>query len=166
MLDDKYLGAYRFGVELEGLEVAGFSEVQGLETETEMEEYREGGLNWYVHKLPKGIRHSRLILRRGLTTSTDLWDWYIESAHGYNTHERKSGSIILYSEIYKNRSRRRGPRLDPADDREVGKEVCRWNFYDAFPVKWTGPSFNALSSDIAIESLELVHNGIFLMMND
>ncbi|MBB6735605.1 phage tail protein [Cohnella zeiphila] len=133
-------GSFRFLVELEGVAVAGFSEVQGLEAETEMEEYREGGVNDHVHLLPRGIKHPRIVLRRGITTSPALWEWYDNYAQGSNPRARKDGSIILY--------------------KRDGEELCRWNFFKAYPVKWSGPSLNAMSSDTAIESVELVHGGL------
>jgi len=137
-------GAFRFLVELEGLAVAGFSEVQGLEAETEMDEYREGGVNGHVYRAPRGIKHPRIVLRRGMT-SPALWEWYNQHAQGTVARERKNGSIILY--------------------RPDGVELCRWNFTEAYPVKWSGPALNAMSSDTAIESVELVHNGLKTIYN-
>jgi phage tail-like protein len=131
-------GAFRFVVELDSMLVAGFSEVYGLESQTEFEEIREGGVNGYVHKLPKGIRNPPIVLKRGLSSSKELWNWYDLSSRG--TVKRKSGSIILY--------------------KQEGVELCRWNFFEAYPSKWTGPSLNAATSDVAIETMELVHNGI------
>lgn len=131
-------GAFRFLVELDHMLVAGFSEVQGLESQIEYEEIREGGVNGYVHRLPKGVRNSSILLRRGLSSSQELWNWYSQSSLG--TVIRKSGSIILY--------------------KQDGSELCRWNFFDAYPTKWSGPSLNAATSEVAIETIELVHNGI------
>ncbi|QJD88165.1 phage tail protein [Cohnella herbarum] len=131
-------GAFRFLVELDHMLVAGFSEVQGLESQIEYEEIREGGVNGYVHRLPKGVRNSSIILRRGLSSSQELWNWYSQSSLGKVV--RKSGSIILY--------------------KHDGTELCRWNFFDAYPTKWSGPSLNAATSEVAIETIELVHNGI------
>jgi len=131
-------GAFRFVVELDGMLVAGFSEVHGLESQTEYEEIREGGVNGYVHRLPKGVRNPPIMLRRGLSSSQELWNWYDACAKG--TIKRKSGSIILY--------------------KQDGAEQCRWNFFEAYPTRWSGPSLNAATSDVAIETVELVHNGI------
>lgn len=138
-------GAFRFLIELEGLAVAGFSEVQGLEAETEMEEIREGGVNGHVHRLPKGIKHPRIVLKRGMTSSPALWEWYDNYAQGAIPRKRKDGSIILY--------------------KPDGEELCRWNFFGAYPVKWSGPGLNALSSDAAIETVELVHSGLKMIYN-
>jgi len=131
-------GAFRFVVELDAMLVAGFSEVSGLEAQTEVEEIREGGENGYIHRLPKGTRYSSIVLRRGLSSSQELWNWYDQASRG--TIARKSGSIIL---------------MKPS-----GEELCRWNFFGAYPIRWSGPSLNAASSDVAIETIELAHNGI------
>jgi phage tail-like protein len=136
--NDPYL-AFNFFVEIEGLLVGGFSEVTGLQVETEIQEYREGGLNKYIHKLPGPTRYpSNLILKRGLTDIETLWSWHQDVIAG--TIERKNGSIYLLD-------RMRLPAM-------------WWNFTDAYPVKWTGPELRAESNTVAFESVELVHRGI------
>ncbi len=129
---------FRFLVEIGGLIVGGFSDVSGLQAETEIEEYREGGVNDYVHKLPKITRYSNLTLKRGLTDGEALWKWHADVAAG--KIERKNGSVIL---------------LDPA-----GNEQWRWNFAQAYPVKWSGPELQANSNTVAVESVEIAHNGL------
>ena len=128
----------RFLVEISGLIVGGFSEVTGLQIETEFEEVKEGGVNDYVHKLPKGTKHSNLVLKRGITNSNTLWHWYQNVVNGNIV--RRSGAILL---------------LDFNEYRAI-----RWNFKDAYPIKWTGPDLHSKDSTISIETLELVHNGI------
>ncbi|RUS46156.1 phage tail protein [Cohnella sp. AR92] len=124
-------------VELQGMHVAGFSEVTGLESEIVLEEFAEGGQNQFVHRLPGRVRFQPLVLKRGMTLTNELWYWYANVMRG--SIERKSGSIILYD--------------------EYDEEFRRWNFYDAYPTKWIGPTLNAASSEVAFESIELVHNG-------
>ncbi|WP_274650183.1 phage tail protein [Paenibacillus humicola] len=131
-------GVFRFWVELDGMLAGGFTEVSGLQTELEFEEYREGGVNGYVHRLPKASKFSPIVLKRGMTSSSELWDWYAQAMAG--TIVRKSGAIIL--------------------QHFSGDELCRWNFFEAYPVKWSGPELNAASSGVAIETVELVHNGL------
>lgn len=131
-------GVFNFWVEIDGLLVAGFAEVSGLEAETEVEEFREGGVNDFVHQFPKTTTYPSLILRRGMATANDLYDWYADVVAG--TVSRKSGSIIMQN--------------------HAGEEVCRWNFFESYPVRWMGPELNANSSETAIESVELVHNGL------
>jgi len=130
--------SYKFQVEIQGLIVGGFSDVSGLQLETKTENIREGGVNDYIHKLPKNTEQSNLTLKRGLTDSDVLWKWYKDVVDG--KVKRKSGRIILM-------------------DHE-GNEKWHWTFEDAYPVKWVGPDFNAKGSEIAVETLELVHNGI------
>ena len=129
---------FNFWVELDGIYVAGFSEVSGLEAETEFDEFREGGVNGYKHKLPKGVQFSNLVLKRGMTRSPVLWLWYESCIKG--KVRRMSGAIVLQD--------------------HDGNEIGRWSFYDAFPLKWSGPQLNAKTSDVAVESIEIAHSGL------
>jgi phage tail-like protein len=134
---DPYLG-FRFLVEIEGLIAGGFSEVSGLVTEVETEDYREGGHNGYVHKLPKAPKYSNIVLKRGITDSDVLWRWSQDVLNG--KFMRKNVSVVL---------------LDNA-----GNEKWRWNFFRTYPVKWSGPEFKADGNAVALETLELVHEGL------
>src|SRR5918995_7229033 len=90
---DPYL-AFSFLVEIDGLAAAGFSDVGGLAAELEVLEYREGGVNEFVHRLAGPVRHpGNLTLRRGLTDDTDLWDWWLEVASG--RIRRRNASVLL-----------------------------------------------------------------------
>ncbi len=136
--NDPYM-AFNFLVEIEGLIVGGFSEVSGLQVETVVETYREGGLNEYEHKLAGATRYpSNLILKHGLTDIETLWSWHQDVVAG--TIERKNGTIYL---------------LD-----QQGLPAMWWDFVGAYPVKWTGPELRAESNTVAVESVELVHRGI------
>ena len=89
---DPYLG-FNFVVEIKGIQVAGFSEVSGLQVEIEVQDYREGGLNTYIHRLPGPARYpNNLVLKRGLANDL-LWLWHQDVVNGLI--ERKNGSIIL-----------------------------------------------------------------------
>lgn len=135
---DPYL-AYRFLVELEGLVVGGFSDVTGLQSEIEFFDYREGGVNDYIHKLWGPTRYpTNLTLKHGLTDRFDLWLWYLGITQGIIL--RRNLSILLL------------------DDR--GDEKIRWNFIGAYPVRWIGPELRAGSAAVTIETLELVHRGL------
>jgi phage tail-like protein len=134
---DPYI-SFKFQVEIQGLIVAGFSEVSGLQVQTQTETIREGGVNDHVHKLPKGTEQSNVTLKRGVTDSDVLWKWH-QDVVGGNVN-RKSGRIILM-------------------DFE-GNEKWHWTFEDAYPVKWVGPDFRSDNRTIAVETLEFVHNGL------
>jgi phage tail-like protein len=136
--NDPYL-CFNFVVEIEGLAVAGFSEVSGLQIEIEVEAFREGGVNEYMHQIAGPAKYgSNLVLKRGITGDDTLWQWHQDVVHGII--ERKNGSVLLCD--------------------SAGQETWRWNFIDAYPVKWSGPEMNAGSAQIAIESVELAHRGL------
>jgi len=129
---------FNFAVEIEGLLVGGFTEVTGLETDISVEEYREGGVNDHVHKLAGPASHANLVLRHGLTSLSTLWTWYYDTTRG--VIQRRSGTVML---------------LNPSQ-----VPVMWWNFRNALPVRWTGPTFNAASDEVGTESLELAHEGL------
>ena len=129
---------FNFFVEVEGLLVAGFSECSGLQVETEIQEYAEGGLNDYTHHFRGRTKYPPLILKRGLTLNNQLWRWHQGVIEG--KFERKNGTIYLLDKTH--------------------VPVTWWNFKKAFPSKWTGPELRATSNDVAIESVELIHQGL------
>lgn len=138
--NDPFMG-FRYLVELGGVVVAGFSEVTGLQVETEVQDYREGGLNDFMHKLAGPTRYpSNLVLKHGITDKRELWKWHQDVAHG--KVERKNGSIVLLN--------------------TAGEEMWRWNFEGAYPVRWNGPDLRGNTAEVAVETLELVHRGIKL----
>jgi len=135
---DPYL-AHNFLVELDGLIVGGFSKVDGLESAIETQDFVEGGENGFVHKILKGRSSPPLVLTHGLTDIDTLWGWYERTSRG--VIKRKNGTIMLLD----------SQRLP----------VMWWNFTEALPVKWVGPSFDASSdAQVAIERVELVHRGL------
>jgi len=99
--------------------------------------YTEGGRNDSVHKLPTRMKHPNLVLKRGVTTVKDLQEWLQDSFMG---PDRKEITLTMYNQ-----------QLD---------KMRTWSFKNAYPVKWTGPTFNNAQSSIATESLEIVHDGI------
>ncbi len=121
---------FKFRVEIDGLASAGFSECTGLESEVGCIEYREGG-DHLTRKLPGLHKVGDITLKRGVTKSTELWEWHKNIVNGVSN--RRSGAIILMD-----------------DD---GTEVVRWHFVDGFPRKYEGPRFIAKGNDVAIETL-------------
>jgi phage tail-like protein len=130
--------AFRFRIEFDNVIAGGFTECAGLQVETEVEEHREGGLNEFTHKLPKGTKYGTLTLRRGFLDTTDLWDWH-QSVIAGQTQQRKNLSIIL---------------LDGE-----GNDKIRWDVRGALPVKWSSSEFKADGNTVMVETLELVHHG-------
>jgi phage tail-like protein len=130
--------ACNFLVEIEGILAGSFSECTGLQVETEYFDYREGGVNDYVHRFAGPTKYPPLIFKHGLTQIDGLWNWHQEVTQG--TINRKNGTIYLLD-------RMRIP-------------VMYWNFKEAYPVKYTGPDLRADSANIAFESVELTHRGL------
>jgi phage tail-like protein len=135
---DPYFG-YNFAVELDGITRMGFKGCAGLDSSTTSTKYREGtDTSLAQRELPSLLNHSAITLTRGITDDRALWDWRNDIAQGKGT--RHDISIILRS--------------------DVGEEKIRWNLKNAFPTKWSGPGFDATGDAVAIETLELTHEGV------
>lgn len=131
--------SFNFRVEIAGLTVGAFSEVSGLTAEGDAVDYREGtDLVNNVRKLTGLRKYANLMFKRGYIQDNSFWAWYQQIANGENA--RRDGSVILMNEHH--------------DD------VIRWNFENAWINKIEGPSFKASGNDVAIESMELVHEGL------
>jgi len=135
---------YKFLVEIEGIKRAGFMTVSGLEEETEVREYREGGDNSTVRKLAGLNSYAPIVLEQGSITDTELWDWRQKVKRDGAQGNRKPISVIQQD--------------------EKGDEVKRWQVFDAWPSKFTAPEFDASSSDNAVESIEIQHEGLDLVI--
>ena len=135
---------YNFLVEIEGIARAGFMTVSGLEEESEVREYREGGDNSTVRKLAGLNSYSPIVLEVGSTFDTSLWDWRQKVKREGAQGNRKSISIIQQN--------------------EMREEVKRWQIFDAWPSKFTAPELDASSSDNAVESVEIQHEGLDLVV--
>jgi len=134
--NDPYKG-YNFKLEIAGVARAGFHEASGLDGDLGATE-KEGGTADSPQKIPGGHKVGDVTLKRGVIGDLTLWNWYQSVAQGKT--ERKNGSIVLSD--------------------ESGEEKLRWNFVNAWPTKWTGPTFNADANDVAIETLEIAHEGL------
>jgi phage tail-like protein len=137
--NDPY-GAFNFLVEIDGVTQAGFSECSGLDTETDIIEYRNGNEDITVRKLPGLKKFTNITLKRGFTDSKELWEWRKKVMDGAT--ERQSGSIVLLN--------------------EAREEALRYTFREGWPSKWQGPAMNASSSEVAIETLEIACESIAL----
>jgi phage tail-like protein len=128
----------RFYVLIEGIAQAVFAEVSGLQIETEVTEYAEGGNNRFIHRVPGRTKVSTLTLKHGMTASNDLFKWYVKTMTGRS--DARNLSVIMYD--------------------AKGVELLRWDFIKAFPIKWVGPQLSAGGNATAVETLELAHEGL------
>jgi phage tail-like protein len=129
--------SFNFIVDIQGMR-AGFAEVGGLSTETDVIEYREGSEDITMRKIAGKRKYTPITLKRGFTDSPDLWNWSEEARKGKT--RRLPGTITMRN--------------------EAQKDVIVWKIYEAWPSKWAGPAFNAKNNEIAIEELNLVVEGL------
>ena len=136
MAEDPLL-SHRFWVEVDSRLVGGFSDCSGLQAECEVVEWVEGGANSVVHKFPGRTLYANIVLKHGMT-DTVMWEWFTQVVKG--SFERRPLTI----------------RLTDA----LGERVKVWNFNRAFPVKWSGPEFSSEANVVAIETVEIAHDGL------
>lgn len=135
---------YNFLLEIDGTSdaVAGFTEVSGINMESDIVEYREGADTATVRKMPGLRKYGNITLKRGYTTNTELWDWRKTVIDGAT--ERKSGTIILLN--------------------ESREPVLRWEFSQAWVSKYDGPALNATANEAAIEAIEIAVEDVRLVV--
>jgi len=131
-------GNFNFLVEIDGITQAAFHDVSGFDSTIDIIEHREGGENTTTRKLPGMTKFSNIVLKWGITDDHQLYDWHRDAVLG--NVSRRNGSIVGL-------------------DRQ-GNEVLRWNFFNAWPCKYDAPDFDAEGKDIAIETMELAHEGL------
>ncbi len=136
------VGALRWYLEIDGITEGIFKEVSGLDSETEVIEHRvtgKGG-NLVVHKIPGALKWPPIVCRRGVTDDKKLHDWRKKIEDGQIESNRKNGSITLY-----------------APDQKV---VARYTFKKGWPSKFKGPALDSAKNEIAVEELEITHEGL------
>lgn len=129
---------YKYGLEIGGILVAGFTSCSGIEVSRETVELREGGINDHVHVLPGPLQHGHVTFQRGVTFTSFLWEWI---------HWGMTDTAVLRLPVVV-------IRFDVS-----GLPVKIWPFLDAYPVKWSGKELRAGSQEAAIETLEIAFGG-------
>lgn len=135
--EDPYVG-FNYIVEIGGIRAAGFNEVSGLDAEIEPIDYRNGDEDFVARKLPGMKKFPNLVLKRGIVGEVDVFNWFRQGAQG--TVDRREGAVVLRD--------------------EQRNEVMRWRFVRGWACKYTGPSLKSDSSAVAIESIEICHEGL------
>jgi len=146
--DGEPVPTFKFWVEIKNIVVAEFKECAGLSMEREVERVEEGGVNDYVHVLPGRVKYSNITLKYGIIEGgpsdgdvKKLWNWFVGGLYDGKV-TRVDFSILL---------------------RDVkGDVVRRWSVSRGFPVKWEGPQLNTEGNQVAIETLEIAHEGLKL----
>lgn len=130
-----------FSIEFQGQVSGAFRECEGLGSSNEVVEYKASGEKgeYVVKKVPGRLVWNNITLKRGITDSMDMWKWRKLVEQGNVNSARKNGTITMYN--------------------TQGTAVAKWNFVNAWPSKITGPSVNAGENGVAIEELEITHEG-------
>ena len=134
--------SFNFRVEISGITAASFRECSGLSTTADAVDYREGTDPNTIRKLTGLAKHTNVVLTRGITQNIELWGWYGNITNGIP--DRRTVSIILMNEEH--------------------ADVLRWELAFAWISKLEGPTFNAAASEVAIERIEIVHEGLNLVL--
>lgn len=128
-----HIGQFNFRIEIDGVTQAAFKACEGLDSETEIIEYQDGD-DITLRKRPGRTKYSNIKLKRGYVSTEELWLWRKKVMDG--KVDRKSGSVVLLN--------------------DNGQEIMRYNFFEAWPCKWTGFSLDGKGTDVAVEELEFV----------
>ncbi len=139
--DDLRLSALQVAVTFDGMPTAFFRSVSGLSMEIEVVEFREGGEGGAVHKIPGRVKYPNIVLKQGFAGASDLQKWAFRIAAGQFEH--KNATIVI------------------SDQRS--QVIARYTLTNAWPTKWTAPDFDATSNDVAIETIEIAHEGLRLV---
>ena len=130
----------RYLVEIDGITQAGFSEANIPDTTQDPIEYRAGNETPTVRKIPGLVTYGNVILKWGVTDSLDLYKWRKQVEQGKMDDARRNMAVIIMD--------------------EEGNNKCRWEFREAWPTKYDAPDLNAKGAEIAIETLEIAHEGM------
>ncbi len=138
--EDPLVG-FHFAVDLQGVITGFFTECSGLGSEQEVIEHKvvKDG-NEVILKIPGRLKWENITLKRGITSSMDIWDWRKKVEDGDVDGARHNGSVVMFD--------------------QKGKEVARWDFEGAWPVKVTGPQPKSDSNEIGVEELIIAHEYI------
>ncbi|MDZ4764666.1 MAG: phage tail protein [Chloroflexota bacterium] len=138
-------GGFRFLVQIEGIHNLTFSEFRLPSLQVDVEKIQEGGQNTYIHQLPIRVNVGTVSLRHGLTRDMSLLNWYLDVMNGNLDKAYRQVTVVLVDSL--------------------SIPVAIWNFRNAYPVKWSGPSLKSDSSEVAFEEIEFVYHGFEVELN-
>jgi phage tail-like protein len=129
--------AFRFTVRFDNVPPGGFSDCSGLQIETEVQDYHEGGVNTHTWKFVTRSKQQNVVLKRGIVDRV-MWSWYQSIARG--DMQFRNGTISVQ---------------DPSGS----DEVIEFQLVQAFPVKWVMADLSASQNNLAVETVEFAHQG-------
>jgi|SRR5829696_7317144 len=136
--------AFNFKLIIDKIAEGHFTEVRGLGVKVERISYREAGNSSIVRAVPGRVTYSSVTLLYGVTNTAEMWDWLTTGVSG--RVDRRTAHIVL---------------LDPSGI----NEVMRWTLNNAWVEQWHGAVLDAMSHELAIETLVLAHEGLQRVTN-
>lgn len=136
------LVAFKFALEIEGKLTGYFTNVTGIGSETEVIEQKVVGENGetIIQKIPGRHTWTEITLKRGVTSSLEIWEWRKLVVQGKVKDARTNCSIVALS--------------------QDNQETARWNFVNAWPSKVTGPEMDSAGANYMVEEITIVHEGL------
>lgn len=137
------LVGFHYAIDVSGVIRGYFTECSGIGSEHEVIEHKivdEKGRERMM-KIPGRLKWENITLKRGITDNMDIWAWRDQVVQGKVEDARRNGSIVMFDQTL--------------------KEVARWNFENAWPVKVSGPTVKADSNEFGIEELVIAHEGLY-----
>jgi len=144
-IDADPVGNYYFALEITSdtgtYAIGHFRECSGLKSSTEVFEIFEGGLNGRTHRRPAQSKWENIVLKYAMSTSTFMLEWRDQFLQdNFDKRTKYSGSIAVMN--------------------NAGTVIRRFHFSNAWPISWEGPALNSGGSDLSVETLEIVHEGL------
>jgi len=138
----KLLTTFSFHVEIDKIDIGAFKEASGVDSETEIIEYKEVTKNgvMVIRKMPGAMKWADITLKKAVDADTYLWEWRKQVEDGDVKGARRNGSILLYDSQH--------------------NEIARWNFENGWPSKWKGADLNAGENAVAVEEVTITHEGL------
>ncbi len=137
------LVAFKFGLEIEGKLSGFFTSVEGIGSESEVVEHKivnpETG-ETIIQKIPGRMAWTDVVLKRGVTSTIDIWEWRQQIVDGAVEEARTNCSVVAYN--------------------QANEEIARWNLESSWPSKVTGPQMDSASQDYMVEEVTIVHEGM------
>jgi phage tail-like protein len=131
--------SFRFGVAVDGINSAAFTEFTLPSLTVETQDIKEGGQNTFAHKLPVRVTAGSATLKHGISTDFTLLNWYLDVLKGDIAAATRQITVVMYN--------------------EASLPLMTWAFRNAYPIKWSGPTFKTDNNTVAIEEIEFVHHG-------
>jgi phage tail-like protein len=131
---------FHFVVKVDNVNTAAFTECTLPKLQVETLDIKEGGQNEYIHRLPVRVNAGTVTLKHGVTKGDELFKWYLDVQSGNIKNGTRNVTITVYDSTRK-------------------INVATWTFNKAFPIRYGGPTLRASESAVAIEELELAHQG-------